>query len=77
MSIVIVDVPDVPLVVCARYESRGLLKVADEFVSEAALVSEGERDLSANREKAKERDKETKNTENVAKFIFVFTFFMT
>jgi hypothetical protein len=41
LSIVTVDVPELPAVVCALYESRGLLKVADEFVREAALISVG------------------------------------
>jgi hypothetical protein len=64
VSIVTVGLPEDPVAAPARYESRGLLRVADAVLSAAALVFEG---------KVRKKDKDTKNMLKATKYFLMFT----
>jgi len=67
LLIVIAEVPDVPAVVRALYESRGLLRVADAAVRVAALDFEGDN---------KEKDKEARKRVTVSSNLLIFEIFI-
>ena len=62
---VIDEVPEAPTVVWARYESRGLLKVADASVSVAALTFVASNELAIRSVDVRDKDKKTIKTPQV------------